>query len=442
MRRMLKIGALSLVLRIAGLLASFLMGVVLARALGPAEYGVYGLATTLVALGMTVGVLGTPQLAVRDLSTFNAGGDSGAISATLRQFGRATSSASLAIALAIIGAGWWVTRDQPQLASLMLPGALLVPLTALTTLVASELCGLGRLVKGQWMDTFARPALAFALTVVWLVSGMSLKASDALWIQVFVATVTALVSWVWIRQAVPPTTPKSAPIEPRPWLTAALFLMTVDLFRMLGGTYGIVMMGWLDDDVALGMFRVAFACNIVVALPVTILHVILAPNVAQLYKENRKPELQRLLSLTSAAMVAMVAPITVAAYLIGRPAIEIVFGAEYGPAWLPLFYLCVAQLAYGLFGMGPILLSMCQVERKLLTIYAVSTVAGFAAAYPLIIRHGATGAALAMILSNGLIGLLSWSVGRTQIGVDATFLPLLRRPFWRRFADVFVRPRA
>jgi O-antigen/teichoic acid export membrane protein len=187
------------------------------------------------------------------------------------------------------------------------------------------------------------------------------------------------------------------------------------------------MMGWLDNDVALGMFRVAFACNIVVALPVTILHVILAPHVAQLYKEGRKQELQRLLSLTSAAMVGLVTPIVAASYFIGRPAIELVFGAEYGPAWLPLFYLCVAQLAYGLFGMGPILLSMCEGERKLFIIYVVSTITGIVAAYPLIILHSATGAAFAMIVSNGLVGLLSWIIGRKDLGVDSTFVPLLRR---------------
>src|SRR5215204_734878 len=79
MRRVLKIGALSLALRIFGLLASFLMGVLLARILGPADYGIYGLITTLVGLAMTAGVFGTPHLAVRDLSIFAARGDSKAI---------------------------------------------------------------------------------------------------------------------------------------------------------------------------------------------------------------------------------------------------------------------------------------------------------------------------------------------------------------------------
>lgn len=430
----MKIGVLSLALRILGLLASFLMGVLLARTLGPADYGIYGLITTLVALAMTVGALGTPQLAVRDLSIFAARGDSAAIAAILRQFGWATSLASIAIAIAIVGIGWWATKDHADLSALILPAALLVPLTAWTFLIAAELRGLGHMMKGQWMDIFARPGLAFVVTAAWVMTGISLQTSHALWIQVFVTALTAIISWVWIKRAAPPPAPEVFG-QSQPWLKAALFLMAVDLLRNLGGTYGVVMMGWLDDDVALGMFRVAFACNIVVALPVTILHVILAPNVAQLYKENRKQELQRLLSLTSAAMVALVTPIAVAAYLIGRPAIEFVFGAEYGPAWLPLFYLCVAQLVYGLFGMGPILLSMCEGERKLFTIYVVANVAGVIAAYPLIMLHGATGAAIAMIVSNGLIAFLSWNVGRTDLGVDSTFLPLLRPFYGKRSAS-------
>lgn len=430
MRRVLKVGALSLVLRIFGLLASFLMGVVLARALGPAEYGVYGLVTTLVALAMTAGVIGTPQLAVRDLSIFAAGSDFAAIAATIRKFGRAASLGSITIALVSLGVGWWLARGQPHLSALLLPAALLIPLTAWTTLLGAELRGLGQMMKGQWMDIFVRPALAFVMTAAWVMTGIALQTSDALWILVGVTALTTLVSLIWIRQAVPHGDASARMVRQSGWLSAALFLMAVDFLRMLGGTYGVVMMGWLEDDVALGMFRVAFACNIVVALPVTILHVILAPNVAQLYKENRKAELQRLLSQTSAAMVAAVIPITVAAYFIGRPAIEIVFGEQYGPAWLPLFYLCVAQLAYGLFGLAPILLSMCEGERKLFTIYAISTVAGIAVAYPLIVALGAAGAAMAMIISNGLIGLLSWHVGRTDLGVDSTFAQMLRPAYW------------
>jgi len=431
MRRVLRVGAFSLLLRVLGLLASFLIGVVLARALGPAEYGIYGLVTTLVAIAMTVGTVGTPQLAVRDLSILAGGGNSAAIIAVLRRFGRTTGLASIVIAVAVLAVGWWLTRGKPQLHALIIPASLLIPLTASTTLIAAELRGLGHMMKGQWMDVFARPALGFLLTFAWVLTGISLSASDALWIQAAVAGLTALVSWAWIRQVAPASDTKAIPHGGSPWLHAALFLMAVELMHNLGGTYAVIMMGWLDSDVALGMFRVAFACNIVVAFPVTVMHVILAPSVARLHQENRKKELQRLLALTSAALLVMIAPIAAAAYFIGRPAIELVFGAEYAPAWLPLFYLSVSQLIYGLFGLSPILLSMCGGERTLFKIYVTSTTAGIFAAYPLIGAYGATGAAIAMVISNTLVGLLSWTVGRKAFGVNSTFIPLLRRSSWK-----------
>ena len=59
-------GLWSLVLRVAGLVSGFALGVLLARMLGPAQFGIYGLVTTVAAVGMTIAQLGTPQLAVRE----------------------------------------------------------------------------------------------------------------------------------------------------------------------------------------------------------------------------------------------------------------------------------------------------------------------------------------------------------------------------------------
>ena len=88
--------------------------------------------------------------------------------------------------------------------------------------------------------------------------------------------------------------------------------------------------------------------------------------------------------------------------------------------------LCLAQLAFATFGMGPILLAMCEGERQLIRIYMLAEGIGLIVAIPLIIRFGAGGAAGAMILSNGLVGFLSWRWAKKAMGVDSTLLPLLR----------------
>jgi O-antigen/teichoic acid export membrane protein len=72
------------------------------------------------------------------------------------------------------------------------------------------------------------------------------------------------------------------------------------------------------------------------------------------------------------------------------------------------------------------MLAMCDGERQLIKIYMVSVGLAAGAAVPLVITFGATGAAVAFLISNGLVGLLSWRDGKVRLGVDSTFLPLLR----------------
>lgn len=426
-RETLATGLSSLILRIAGLLCTFGFGVVLARALGPAGYGIYGLVVSVAALGAAISLLGTPQLAVRELSVRSARGDWGGIKALIQRFGTVTSGAALTLGITAIAIALALSDSWSALPLFVLLGALLTLMTTLTGLAAAELRGLGAILKGQFMDTAGRPAAAFLIYLAIVTAGANLTSAGALWVQVGIAAAAAAVSIIWIRNALPHDARSTPAATNIPWVGAAVPLWLVDVVRQVDGTYGIVLMGLFASAAELGIYRVATACIAVVAMPVIILHVIQAPTVSKLYKFGEQEELQKLLSMTSAWMVIMVAPITLAAWLIGRPAIMLVFGSAYADAWLPLFILCVSQLVFGFFGMGPILLAMCDGERQLIKIYLLSVGLAAMAAIPLILAIGANGAALAFVMSNGLIGLLSWRYGKVKLGLDCTFLPLLRR---------------
>ncbi len=416
-------GAWSLVLRIAGLVAGFALGVVLARVLGPAEFGIYGLVTTVSLLAVTVAQLGTPQLAVRELSVRSARGDWAGVKAILYRFGAATMLAATALGVLALAVAWFVVPPRHMI--YVLQAVLLTASMSITALAASELRGLGALVKGQAMDILVRPGLTFLIVLAIVVAARPLSAEAALWIQIGVTLLAAIVSLLWLRRALPPearAVPASAELH---WLRAALPLGAVDVLRQLDGAYGVILVGWLASGVELGVFRVAVACVVLAAMPVTILHIILAPSVSRLNEFGEKAELQRLLSWTAAALVGVMVPITLAAWLIGRPLISFVFGAPYAGAWLALFLLTCAQLVNGLFGMGPILLAMCGGERQLIRIYAVAVGAAIVAAIPMTIAWGSAGAAAAPIISAALIGLLSRRYGVRHLGVELTAFRLV-----------------
>ena len=419
-RRMLIASAGSLGLRVAGLASTFLLGVLLARVLGPAAYGVYGLVTSVAALAMNVALLGTPQLAVREMAIRSARDDWPGVRALARSFLGATSIASATLGIIAIAVTFAVARDQ-RIPALAIAGAALMGGMSLTALIAAELRGLGLLLKGQFMDIVGRPAAAFALTGIALVAGLSLTPAAAVWIQVFVAAVAAAVSLGWLTRATHRASSGETPAEGLHWLRSALPLGMVDVLRTFDGAYGIILVGLLGSAVALGIYRVAVASSVLVTMPVTILHIVLAPTVSRLHRFGEREELQRLLRFASGSMCLVIVPMLAVLLLFGRPLVEFVFGQVYGDAWIPLAILCVAQLILGFFGMGPILLAMADSERHLTLIYVVAVSAGVLAAALLIPRYGAVGAAAAQVLSTGMVGVLSNRFARKRLGLGTTF---------------------
>jgi len=418
-------GAWSLVLRVLGLVSGFALGVVLARVLGPGDYGVYGLVTTVAALAMTVAQLGTPQLAVRDLSVLSAKGDWPAVRAIVVRFGTVTTLAATLLGITAVVAALLLDSSSDDLRHVG-QGALLTVLMSLTALCASELRGLGAMLKGQAMDILVRPALAFAIVLLFLLWKRPLDATNALWIQVAVTLLAALVSVAWVRSAIPATARTGPAPQPPKWLSAALPLGAVDVLRQLDGAYGVILVGWLSSGIELGVFRVAVACMVLASMPLTIMHIVLAPTLSRLNATGDRKELQRVLDWTSAVLVATMIPVTLASWTVGKPLIILVFGAAYADAWLPLALLTTAQLVYALFGMGPILLAMCGGERQLIRIYTLAVGTAILAAVPMTRFWGAPGAGAAPIITAAIIGLLSRRYGRSQLGVEISCLRFVR----------------
>lgn len=413
-------------LRVAGLFSGFALGVVLARMLGPTQFGIYGLVTTVAAVGMTVAQLGTPQLAVRELSVRAGRGDWAGAKAIIYTFGFAATLAGVTIGtIAIVGAV--VAGASATVLMFALQGAVLALLMSYTGLFAAELRGLGALLKGQSMDITVRPGLTFIIISVLLLAGMRMDALTALTIQNGVTLAAATVSGLWLWQALPRearSVPAAASI---PWLRMALPLGAVDVLRQVDGSYGVVLVGWLSSGVELGVFRVAVACAVLAAMPVTIFHILLAPTLSRLHDSRNHEELQRLLGWSAGAMLAIMIPVAMGSWLAGRPLISLIFGAAYADGWLPLFFLTFAQLIYAVFGMGPILLAMCGGERELIRIYLIGVATAFVAAIPLTVFWGGAGAAMGPMVSALLIGSLSRRWARRQFGLEITALSLMRR---------------
>jgi len=416
----------SFAVRLAGMAASFVFGVQLARGLGPDGLGTYGI---IVAIALVLSVatqFGLQTLATREISVAMAQQRWAALRGYLRTFGGVVFGLSTAAASLWAATAWYYPMLLgPQDANLL--GALLVPLYALTVLVSAELRALHRIVSGQTLEVLIRPAFMCVLLAALAIAGMKGNATVAVGLQVIASVVTLSVGLFWLRSALPAVARSTPPVRPNGWIKAGFTLGLFDVLKQIDATYGILLLGAFNSEAEAGYFRVAISTIIFVATPLSIFNVVLAPSLARLYSAGERRRLQQIMSMAAVTMFATAIGAVLVILSLGKPLIGFVFGQSYELAWLPLLLLAIAQAVNGFFGVGWVLLSMSGGERALTFSFTVSVSISIAVAIPLTILYGATGAATAAVIGSVVQNLVAWRGVRRHSSLESSAAGFLWR---------------
>jgi O-antigen/teichoic acid export membrane protein len=413
----------SLPLRVIGSVATFLVGVQLAHYLQPQGLGAYGVILAIVTILGSIAQFGLPFLALREVAVAYGKSDHSALNGAIRWFAAASAGASL-----LVGAGFVLFS---HLAEIVTPdfrdaswwGAGLILATGLCALVSAYLRGVDRMLAGQAMDIVVRPLLFCGLLMA---SASFLDRVD--WVDAMIAnfvavSLTCFIGGWWLIYAVPRDVWRSpAPHQGGAWARAALPLWATDILRQFDSVYPVLVMGAVTTAAMTGVFRVAASCAVIVATPLTIFHVVLAPTLARFHAEGEKDKLQLILGVAAAVMFTSAVAVTAMVAYAGRWFIVAVFGAEYAGAYFPLVLLSVAQIVNGYFGVSWVLLAMSGREKDLLYAYTISVGVSVAAAFPLVMAFGGEGAAAAAILgaliNNGMAAVLV----KRAFGLDSSLM--------------------
>src|SRR5919112_3035912 len=193
----------SLVVRLAGMAATFAVGVLLARVLSPEGFGTYGIVVAIALVLSVIGQLGLQTVGTREISVALAQERWGELRGYVGTFFMVVLGISVALA------ALWATvvvvfpsllgRQDATLA-----GVLLVPIFALTVLVSAELRALDRIVTGQALEILIRPALTCVLLVALLMVERTLTPAIAVGVLAASGAAALAIGLVWLRSAVPP----------------------------------------------------------------------------------------------------------------------------------------------------------------------------------------------------------------------------------------------
>lgn len=412
----------------AGTLATFAIGVLLARPLGPEAYGVYGTVLAAVSLLGVPATLGWPLLATRELAGARTRGDWSALSGHRRWFPRLVLLCSLSTAAAMLAAIVLLSPLlAPHMRSALAWGALLVPALAACTLVSAMLRGLGEVVGGQALDALVRPLLFLAGLAVLHISTLPLTPERAVIAQALASGAAAIGGFWWLRRRWPAAVRSAPPSRAlRRWSASAWPLALTDGFRVLEGSYGVLLVSALATTHEAGLLRVALASLALCVAPISLQNLVVAPYLAEAHAQGRMDQVQRIATGAALFMAVAVGAGSLGFAIAGPWLLPLVFGEGFAPAYLPLLLLCLGQFVTGAAGPGVTLLAMLHAEKEAARAFAIPTIAGAVGVAILAPAAGATGAAAAMLAASCLRAELVRRAVRRHAGVTISVLALRR----------------
>lgn len=431
-------GAASLLLKLIHAVLALLVAVLLARLLGPAQYGIYSFAFALVTLLAIPVQMGLPVLVVRETAAGRARNDWSIVDDIWRWALRVVGLGSGAV-LAAAGFLMLMTWQEllPAMRWTLLWALPLIPLLALGTLHGAALRGRDRVVLGQLPDYVLRLALLAILVPAWWAWSSQLSAPAAMLLHVAAAAWALGISNLLLHGRVSghPRRTATEANRSRAWLASMWPLGFIAAAQVINTRADTLLLGILGDPESVGIYQVAVQGAQIVVLGLGAINLVVAPHFSSLHSQGKKRLLQRLVTLSARAIVLSTLPVVIVLVFAGSFAIRLVFGPEYQSAYLPMVILAAGQLANAGFGSVAMLLNMTGNERATARGLVLASLLNIILNLLLIPGFGMVGASLATALS--LIGwnLLLWNSTRRLLGIDTLAIKLCISPKQATGAD-------
>jgi O-antigen/teichoic acid export membrane protein len=413
-------------------LLTFAVAVLLARALGPEDYGVYTFALSLSFLLAVPSQMGLPTLMVREVARYHLKTEWGRLRGFLRWANVAVLafSALLVLVAVLVAMAFSGQAEKSELATFGWALAL-VPLAALGNLRGAALRGLRKVVLGQLPEKILRPALLLLLAGAVAAFG-TLSAPTAMALHALAAALAFAMGIVLLLRALPTEVRTATPAyQSRHWLGSILPLSVISGMQVINHQTDVVLLGLLSTSEELGVYRVAYQGSALVAFTLTIANTVIHPQITRLYHSGETDKLQRMITWSARAIFGFSLPPAAIFVFYGEPVLVLAFGERYSEGYMALAILCIGQMATVALGPAASVLNMTGHERDTARAVALAAASNVILNLILIPTFGIEGAAVATGVSLSLANTLLYRHARKRLGINSSI-----RPFqWGRLSS-------
>ncbi len=424
---LMRSGLASIVIKVFGLGFSLITAIVLARTLGPEQYGVYSYVLAIVSILAIPAMFGLPSLIVRETAKAEVQQEWGLIRGLWSWANRIT--ASLSVLIAVIAAVFlWLNRDSfSQIQFLTFAwGLAFIPLSSLAALRGASLRGLRKVIQGQLPEQVIKPVLfVIILITVGLLGNTKITAQSAMMFNALSAGL-AFIFGAWLLENVKPEQLSSAirRFESKTWFNSMIPFAALSGLAVLVTQTDIIMLGILKESADVGVYKVATQGADLAALGIVAANMVGMPYMSRFSSNKDFQALKRITLNIARASFIIAVLITVIFGWFGKTLIVLVFGKDYIIAYIPLFLLAIGQLLHAGFGPGGTLLNMCGHERGTLITLVISALINVVLNFLFIPLWGVYGAAIATLISILFRKITIWIMVYLILGIDSSILGL------------------
>lgn len=418
-------GAISFLLATIGLVFGFATHVLLSRALGASQYGLYA-----IALGWCM-IVATPATAGMDYAILRfAPGyvDHGRFE-RVRKLAWFVALIISAITVLIAAAFVWLSRYTPSVLGVATADtgwmALLVGASAILAAFSAFFRAARRIFFSQFYGQIVRSTILVCSVAITIALGSGLDASGAIMATALAAGAAMIALLVHFIVAFRSPEPREVGLNTTTWswlvFGGASFLLTT--LQQVQVQSSIIFVGWFSSSEQAGLYSGASRLAIFVTFGLSALASITAPLIVSAWERKDRNALSRIALVN--ARLSSVGAISVAIFfIVAGKSILSYFGAEFVDAYNTLIVLLIGGLLSAAAGASANLLIMTSNQWSVICVFFCSAIINMGISALLIPSHGAFGAAIAAVSGVAFSqAAMVWRVRRV-LGVDATVMGL------------------
>lgn len=407
--------------RILGQGLMFVASILLARAGGPENYGLFVLGLAWLNVAALVGKLGFDSAVIRFLPEHRICGQWERFYGLIIFSQRMVWFGACALSVLSIGVIYSIPFVEDSWRAAFIVAFATVPVVAQLGLNAGLIRGLKRVAIAQFGEAIVRPIMLGVFAGAAVLIGFDGVSADRLLVLNFVAISVGLFVSILCRRALIRGFPVCKPnfSMRSEWMHVAFPLMLLSGMQIIVSQSDVIMVGALLGSLESGGYSVAVRIVTPIGFGLVAVNAILAPIISERFSLKDFVGLQKLATEAARINFLITVILAVVVLFLGRWLLSL-FGPEYLSGFQIVVVLAAGQLLNAMIGSVGYLMTMTGYHRQALLIMISSAIANIILNYLLIKIFGVIGAAYATVLCLGAWNVLMWWFVRRVINIEST----------------------